>query len=88
MHKKSGLLISLIGLSIQAACIDLNQADIKELIQSLPRIGTKKAQEIVQYRRQHHYFSSIYELAAVKGIGEHYIERYHEQIVHLCCPIP
>jgi competence protein ComEA len=88
MLKKSGLLISILFMSVHAVCLDLNQAQLHDLMRSLPHIGLKKAQAIVHYRHQHHGFFSRYELAAVRGIGERYIERYRELLIRVFCAIP
>ncbi|WP_456451832.1 ComEA family DNA-binding protein, partial [Hydrogenimonas sp.] len=55
------------------AGIDINRADVKELMQ-LKGIGKKKAEVIVAYRTSH-CFESVYDLARVKGIGKKTVER-------------
>ena len=50
--------------------ININQATVQEITAKLDGIGRKKAQAIVQYRKQHGDFKKVDELIQVKGIGE------------------
>ena len=47
--------------------MDLNHATLEEL-QELPKIGPKRAQDIVRYRTQH-AFKHVRELLNIRGIG-------------------
>ncbi|MGD9346583.1 MAG: helix-hairpin-helix domain-containing protein [Candidatus Aminicenantes bacterium] len=49
--------------------VNINTADLKEL-QTLPRIGEKVAQRIIDYRKEHGEFKKIEELMKVQGVGE------------------
>ena len=82
------LLISLSGLpspalygasSAQAAPagqgVDLNTADAATLARELQGIGESRARAIVEHRRRHGPFSSVDELALVRGIGPKTVER-------------
>ena len=51
------------------AGININTADLATL-ESLPHIGEKKAQAIIDYRTAHGNFNSVEDLTQVKGIGE------------------
>ena len=55
------------------ATVDMNNADKTELM-SLKGIGTKKADSIISYRKDH-CFKSVKSLTAVKGIGPKFIEK-------------
>jgi competence protein ComEA len=49
--------------------ININQASAKEF-SNLPRIGTKQAERIVEYRKEHGNFTRVEDLMEVKGVGE------------------
>ena len=55
------------------AVVDMNNADKTELM-TLKGIGTKKADSIISYRKDH-CFKSVKGLTAVKGIGPKFIEK-------------
>lgn len=52
--------------------IDINCAD-KETLISLPGIGERLAQRIIEYRNNHQGFKDLEELKQIKGIG---IDKY------------
>ena len=56
-----------------AAMVNINTADAKTL-DTLKRIGLKKAQAIVAYREEHGRFKSVEDLTKVKGISEKTLE--------------
>ncbi|MDE1549591.1 helix-hairpin-helix domain-containing protein [Jeotgalibaca caeni] len=59
--------------------INLNEADVTALL-TLPGIGEKKAQLILQYRTDNGSFANIEELMEVKGIGQKTFDALKEQI--------
>ena len=79
MFKK--LLLSLIlggALALNAAeTININTAD-KEMLMSIKGIGEKRAQAIIDYRKEHGPFKSVNELAEIKGLGTVFIESNRE----------
>ena len=48
--------------------ININTASVEEL-QTLPSIGPKKAQDIIEYREKHGTFNSVDDITKVYGIG-------------------
>lgn len=64
------VLIFLTGAVWAAAPVNINSADAATLASSIKGVGEKKAQAIVQYRKEHGPFKSVDELANVPGIGE------------------
>lgn len=61
----------LVCLSTQvlAAPVDINTADAGTLASAIDGVGERKARAIVRYRQDNGPFSSVDELARVKGIG-------------------
>ncbi len=53
----------------QPAKVNINTATQNEL-ETLPQIGPKIAQRILEFRKEHGNFKSLEELMNVKGIGE------------------
>ena len=47
----------------------------------LPRIGTKTAQSIIEYRTQNGLFEKAEDLTKVRGIGEKTVEELHNVII-------
>jgi competence protein ComEA len=54
--------------------VNINTADVAQLA-LLPRVGTKAAQRIADYRRDHGNFKKASDLMQVKGFGEKSFER-------------
>ena len=55
------------------SAVDMNNASKTELM-TLKGIGSKKAESIINYRKEH-CFKSVKGLTAVKGIGVKFIEK-------------
>lgn len=60
--------------SSQNQIININTASLAQL-SLLNGIGATKAQAIIEYRESHGAFSSIEELAKVKGVGDKLVEK-------------
>ena len=67
------LLVSLVFSAISLMAIDINTATKEDFIK-IKGIGEKKAERIIQYRKEHGKFNSIDELKNVKGIGNKIVE--------------
>lgn len=59
--------------------ININTANISQL-QTLPGIGSSKAQNIIDYRSQGGYFNSIEDVKKVSGIGEELFAKIKDYI--------
>ena len=77
------LLVAVMLLSggwVMACPVNINTADAATLAEGLNGVGIKKAQAIVDYRKQHGPFKSMLDLAKVKGISDKLIEKNKETI--------
>ena len=63
--------------------VDLNRADLKTL-RTLPGIGAKLAQRIIQYRQEVHPFEEPVEITAVPGVSE----KMYREFAHLLTAVP
>ena len=81
--KRTGIIIlSIIGMLFSAllyAEVDINKATVKE-ISSLEGIGAKKAQAIVDYRKENGEFRSIKELEKVKGLSKKSVAKLKDKV--------
>jgi len=59
--------------------VDINKATMEEL-ESLPGIGPKTAEAIIQYRDNNGPFKCVEDLLSVKGIGPKKLERIREHV--------
>lgn len=67
--------------SLLASPVNVNQASAEQLAESLQGVGLKKAQAIVQYRKQNGEFQSKDDLLNVKGIGAETLEKNNADIL-------
>jgi len=63
-----------------AGQVNVNSADAVTLATELKGIGEKKAQAIIDYRKQNGPFTTIYDLENVKGISIKTIENNKDNI--------
>lgn len=64
-----------------AVPVNINQADADTISKSLNGIGPKKAEAIIQYRKEHGDFKSLKDLEVVKGIGAKTIQLNEKDIL-------
>ncbi len=65
----------------QAERVDLNSAN-QQRLESLPGIGPRTAELIIEYRQEHGGFQKVEELMNIRGIGERTFLRLRE-LVHV-----
>lgn len=59
--------------------VELNSAD-RPALETLPGVGPRTAELIIQYRKEHGGFEKVEELMNVKGIGERTFLRLRELV--------
>ena len=64
----------------ETALVDINTAGLEELM-TLPGVGEKRAQAILDYRAEHGPFRYVEDLIRVEGIGEGLLEGILEYAV-------
>ena len=74
-------LVMLISAQVYAGPVDINTADAGELAGAIVGVGEKKAAVIVQYREAYGPFTSVDELAMVKGIGAGTLEKNRHNLM-------
>lgn len=67
-------------ISFAWSAVNINKASSAQL-QTLSGIGPAKAAEIIKYRKAHHGFKTVDELANVKGIGPKTVQKLRAQII-------
>jgi competence protein ComEA len=63
-------ILMLCSFVVFAEPVDINRADAETISKALKGVGPKKAEAIVQYRKEHGDFKTLKDLENVKGIGE------------------
>ncbi|MEM7401008.1 MAG: helix-hairpin-helix domain-containing protein [Pseudomonadota bacterium] len=74
-------LLLLFSSVIFAEAVNINEADVEELSESLVGVGPKKAKAIIEYREANGPFYSPEELVNVKGIGPKTLEKNIQNII-------
>ena len=69
-----------LGSSPHSGKVNVNQADLSQL-ETLPGIGAKKAQAIIDYRTANGSFHSLEDLGKVKGIGPKMLEKLKDLVI-------
>ncbi len=60
--------------------VDINTASAEVLAEAIHGVGRKRAQAIVLYRERHGAFSSVDQLAQVRGISAKTVERNRDRL--------
>ena len=74
------LLLALPVIGFSAEVININTADKETLMEVIKGVGEKKAEAIIQYRKEHGAFKSVDELSNVQGIGEAIVEKHRSML--------
>ena len=64
------VLLAIFSINVYAEPVDINNADAESISQSLNGVGLKKAEAIVNYRKENGPFKTLGDIENVKGIGE------------------
>lgn len=74
-------LVLLLPLAAPAASpVNINTADKATLITAISGVGEKKAEAIIEYRKQHGPFKSVDEITKIKGIGQGILDKNRENL--------
>ena len=79
-HLVTAVAFGLSSLVFAAEPVDVNTASAETLAEAIHGVGLKRAQAIVLYREQHGAFSSVDQLAQVRGISAKTIERNRDRL--------
>ncbi len=60
--------------------VNINTADAQALADAINGVGLKRAEAIVEYRKQNGPFASVDELVQVRGVGEKSLEKSRERL--------
>lgn len=66
-------------IAANTSIVNINRASIAELT-TLDGIGAKRAQDIIDYRLTHGDFTSVEDLAHVKGIGDKTLAKFRHRL--------
>jgi competence protein ComEA len=74
------LLVMLVSMQVQAESVDINTASAGVLASAIDGVGENKAASIVAYRDANGPFSSVDDLAKVRGIGAVTIDKNRDNL--------
>lgn len=77
----SAAILLAFSLQLAAAPVNINTADAQALAANINGVGTKIAEAIVQYRKEHGPFKTPEDLTKIKGIGPKLIEKNRDVIL-------
>ncbi|MCZ7600527.1 MAG: helix-hairpin-helix domain-containing protein [Gammaproteobacteria bacterium] len=76
----AGTVALVFSTTLFAAKVNINTADAEALAEGIVGVGPEIADRIVQWREENGPFSSVDDLAEVRGIGEATIEKNRENL--------
>ncbi|MGZ4958139.1 MAG: ComEA family DNA-binding protein [Methylomonas sp.] len=79
--KKMFAILMLCSFAVAAAPVNINSADAETIAKALKGVGSKKAEEIVKYRKEHGDFKTLKDVENVKGIGPNIIKVNEKDIL-------
>lgn len=79
--KKLFPLLVLLPFQLYAEPVNINTADAETISKALNGVGPKKAEAIIQYRKEHGEFKTLKDLENVSGIGEKTIKLNEKDIL-------
>ncbi len=79
--KKLFPLLILLPFQLYAEPVNINTADAETISKALNGVGPKKAEAIIQYRKEHGDFKTLKDLENVSGIGEKTIKLNEKDIL-------
>lgn len=74
------LFVGQLAFALPPGSININSANAEELAAMLAGVGRARAEAIVAYRDANGEFTSVEELLAVRGIGDHVLESNRNKI--------
>lgn len=72
--------LTIASFSVFAVPVNVNKADTALIADSLPGIGIKTAEKIVQYRDENGAFKQVDDLLLIKGIGDKKLNKIRSDI--------
>jgi competence protein ComEA len=74
------LFLALPVIGFSAESININTADKESLMSVIKGVGDKKAEAIIQYRKENGGFKSVDELVNVRGIGQAIVDKHRDNL--------
>ena len=75
-----GATLFLVSHSVFAVPVNVNTADSALIADSLPGIGLKTAEKIIQYRKKNGTFKQVEDLLLIKGIGDKKLSKIRSDV--------
>lgn len=74
------LLLSIPAILYAGGAVNINTAD-KETLMTIKGVGERRAEAIIQYRKENGPFTNIDQLAEIRGIGRSLIDSNRDTLV-------